>query len=119
MVRIHRHHDMLKTLSYTVAAVCADLEAVSAAITHACRLPSGPYRVRGLIQTGERLLVQLVPTDGAALEAYRFVEACDGSEDDLIRILAERWTAGFKCLGSVSAGDGLLLLLLASPEGAA
>ena len=115
----HRHNNMSKTLSYTVAGICADPEAVSAAITQACRLPSGPYRVRGLIQMEERVLLQLVPARGAAPETYRFAEAYDGSEDDLISILGERWTAGFDCLGSVSAGDGLLLLLFASPEGPA
>jgi hypothetical protein len=114
-----RHNDLPKTLSYTVAGICADGEAVSAAITQACRLPSGPYRVRGLIQMEERVLVQLLPAGGAALETYRFVEACDGSEDELLCLLAERWTAGFECLGSVSAGDGLLLLLFAVPEGPA
>lgn len=112
----HRHSDVPKTLSFTVAGICTDLEAVSAAITGACRLPSGPYRVRGLIQMEERVLVQLVPARGAVLETYRFSEACDGSEDDLICMLGERWTAGFDCLGSVSAGDGLLLLLFARPE---
>jgi hypothetical protein len=115
----YRHNDMPKTLSYTVADICADLEGVSTAITQACRLPSGPYRVRGLIQLEERVLVQLVPTRGAEVETYRFAEACDGSEDDLVSLLGERWTAGFDCLGSVSAGDGLLLLLFARPEGAA
>jgi len=115
----YRQNDMSKTLSLTVAGICTDLEAVSVSITHACRLPSGPYRICGLVQRAERVLLQLVPAGSAAPETYRFVEAFDGSEDDLISMLSERWTAGFDCRGSVAAGDGLLLLLFARPEGGA
>lgn len=110
---------MSKTLSYTVADICADLEGVSAAVTQACRRSSGPYRVCGLIQRAERVLLQLVPGGHATPETYRFVEVFDPSDDELVCVLAERWTAGFDCRGSVSAGDGLVLLLLARPEGAA
>jgi hypothetical protein len=110
---------MSKTLSYTVAGICADLEAVSAAITQACRLPSGPYRVCGLVQRAELVLLQLVKKEHAGSETYRFVEAFDSSGDDLVGILSARWTAGFECRGSVSAGDGLVLLLFAGPEGTA
>jgi hypothetical protein len=117
----HRHSGMptAKTLSYTVADICADADGVAAAITRDCRLPSGPYRVRGLIQACDRILVQLVPAGKARLETYRFDEACDVSEDELITMLGERWAAGFECAGAVSAGDGLLLLLFAVPEGLA
>ena len=107
---------MQKILHYTVADLCVDLEGVSAAVTKACRQPSGPYRVRGLVQVGDAVVLQLLPRRIGAGEEYRFVEVSDASAEDIAALLAERWAAGFDCLGAVSAGDGLTLCLFARPE---
>lgn len=110
---------MQKILRYSVADLCADVEGVSAAITHACRQPSGPYRVRGLVQVDDEVFIQLLPAAAGRTDVYRFAEACDVTEADVVALLTERWTAGFDCVGSVSTGDGLYLFLFARPEGAA
>ena len=107
---------MQKILHYTVADLCVDLEGVSAAVTKACRQPSGPYRVRGLVQVGDAVVLQLLPRRAGPGEEYRFVEVSDASAEDIAALLAERWAAGFDCLGAVSAGDGLTLCLFARPE---
>jgi hypothetical protein len=107
---------MQRTLRYTVAGICADVEAVSAAITQACRQSSGPYRVRDVVQAAEQVYVLLLPAAQGPLEVYHFAEVCDCGEDELVARLAERWEAGFDAIGSVWAGDGLLLVLFARPE---
>jgi hypothetical protein len=107
---------MQKTLQYTVAGICADVDGVSAAITRATRQPSGPYRVRGVLQADERVYVLLLPAPQGPPETYRFIEVCDRGEDELVALLSERWAAGFDAIGSVAAGDGLLLVLFARAE---
>lgn len=107
---------MQKILRYSISDLCADVEGVLAAVTRACRQPSGPYRVRGLVQLDSLVLLQLLPRGAAPAEVYCFSEVCDATEDDVVAVLNERWSAGFDCVGSVSAGDGLFLLLFARPE---
>ena len=110
---------MQRILRYTVADLCADPEGVAAALTHACRQASGPYRVRGLVQVEDQLYVPLLPSQGAPLETYQFAPLLDCTSDEVIALLNERWAAGFDSLASVMAGDGLCLVLLARPEGPA
>jgi len=107
---------MQKILHYTVAGICADVDGVSAAITRACRQPSGRYRVRGLVQSGECVFVPLLPAPDGPAEEYHIVEVCDPADDEITALLNERWAAGFDAVGSVSAGDGLLLVLFARPD---
>ncbi len=110
---------MQKILHYTVSDLCADAEGISEAITHACKASSGPYRVRGLVQAEEEVYLVLLPAPGRRTETYRFAEIYDTTGDSLVALLNERWAAGFDTVGSVAAGDGLLLVLFARSEGPA
>lgn len=110
---------MHKILEYSVAGICADVDGTSAAITRSCRQPSGRYRVRGVVQSEERVFVLLLPAGAGPGEEYRLVEVCDAGEGEVMALLHERWAAGFDAIGSVSAGDGLLLVLFARPEASA
>ncbi len=102
---------MQRLLSYSLADLRFDPEAVAGVVNRACCRRR--YRLGGVCQSEDRVVFVLVPHDLAGDEDYVIVPVEDPEEAALTGALADRWSHGFHAVGLIRLEERRFLAVYA------
>lgn len=97
-----------RTLHFSLADVAWDYAEVAATITKSCRRLGPGYRVTGICQTEDCLVLPVTDSDDFRMVHYTLAPMSGICEDSVNADLLERWAAGFVVRGTVRMTESLL-----------
>ena len=94
-----------KIVKYNIDDLVVDLKETSKNLTDTCKKRSIKWRVTGVCQKGDIVIIALDETEGAVSEDYFFAEVKAASVADIEEEIRAHWQSGIYLMGIITINE--------------